>query len=141
MSHCSLRDEFLGCYFGDERLSKRILKLADAFENNPGRSIPATFVTRSDWEACYRFFDNDEVTPTAIIKPHIEATRESVSEIPVALLVQDTTEIDLTRPNQQVIGAGPMNASSRRGAFVHPLIAFRSDGVPLGLVGMQCWAR
>ncbi len=141
MSHSSLRDEFVGCDFGDERLSKRILKLADAFENNPERSIPAAFVTRSDWEACYRFFDNDQVTPSAIIKPHIEATRERVSDIPVALLVQDTTELDLTRPNQQVIGAGPMNASSRRGAFVHPLVAFSSDGVPLGLVGMQCWAR
>lgn len=141
MLHCRLRDEFVGCDFRDERLSKRILKLADVFENNPGRSIPAAFVTRSDWEACYRFFDNDEVTPSAIMKPHIEATRERVRCTHVALLVQDTTELDLTRPNQQVIGAGPMNAASRRGAFVHPLIAFRSDGVPLGLVGMQCWAR
>jgi hypothetical protein len=141
MSRCDLRDEFVGCDFGDARLSKRILKLADAFENNPGRSIPAAFVTRSDWEACYRFFDNDAVTPAAIIKPHIEASRERISDVPVALLVQDTTELDLTRPNQQVIGAGPMNASTRRGAFVHPLIAFDSNGVPLGLVGMQCWAR
>jgi hypothetical protein len=79
MSRCDLRDEFVGCDFGDARLSKRILKLADAFENNPGRSIPAAFVTRSDWEACYRFFDNDAVTPAAIIKPHIEASRERIS--------------------------------------------------------------
>lgn len=141
MSYLGLRNEFLGCKFGDLRLSKRILKLADAFENNPGRSIPSAFITRADWAACYRFFDNDAVTPSAIIKPHIEATRERLNDVRVALLVQDTTELDLTRPNQQVVGAGPMNASSRRGAFVHPLIAFGSDGVPLGLVGMQTWAR
>jgi len=34
-----------------------------------------------------------------------------------------------------------MGSDSRRGAFFHPLIAFNSDGVPMGLVGMQSWTR
>ena len=57
------------------------------------------------------------------------------------LLVQDTTELDLTRPVQQVAGAGPMDCETRRGAFLHPLMAFRPDGVPLGTVWQKTWAR
>lgn len=141
MTACDLRDEFVGCDFGDARLSSRIIEMANVFQDNPGRSIPSAFVTRADWEACYRFFDNDSVKPGLIIQPHIEATYERLKERNVALFVQDTTELDLTRPKQQVQGAGPMDCESRRGAFMHPLIAFDSDGVPLGLAGLQHWTR
>jgi hypothetical protein len=55
--------------------------------------------------------------------------------------VQDTTELDLTRPNQQVGGAGPMDSRARRGAFVHPMMAFDSNGIPLGTVWQKAWTR
>ena len=55
--------------------------------------------------------------------------------------MQDTTEIDLTRPQEQVDGAGPMDCDSRRGAFYHPLQSFDLDGVPLGMVWAKSWAR
>ena len=71
VSDCDLCHEFVGCDFGDDRLSKRALKMADVFENNPGRSIPSAFITRADWEACYRFFDNPAVTPKSLIETHI----------------------------------------------------------------------
>lgn len=116
-------DEFAGCDFKDARLSKRVQKLAEAFEKSPGRSIPSACVSRADWEACYRFFDNESVTPDKIIDPHVRATYSRVNECDVALLVQDTTELDLTRPKQQVQGAGPMDGEDRRGAFFHPLLA------------------
>lgn len=136
-----LRDEFVHCDFGDARLSKRILKLAEVFHEHPGRSIPAAFLTRADWEACYRFFDNEAVTPEAILEPHFQHTRERIKECEVAILAQDTTELDLTRPAQQVVGAGVMDGESRRGAFVHPLLAVNLGGVPLGLTGIQHWTR
>ena len=59
----------------------------------------------------------------------------------MALLVQDTTELDLTRPSQQVRGAGPMDCESRLGAFHHPLMAFNIDGVALGTVWQKTWTR
>ena len=111
MTACDLRDEFVGCDFGDSRLSSRIIEMANVFQDNPGKSIPSAFVTRADWEACYRFFDNDSVKPELIIQPHIKTTHERVKERDVALLVQDTSELDLTRPKQQVRGAGPMECS------------------------------
>jgi hypothetical protein len=64
-----------------------------------------------------------------------------VAEQPVVVLAQDTTELDFTRPQQQVVGAGPMDGSKRRGAFLHPLCAFTPDGVPLGTVAAHAWTR
>ena len=60
---------------------------------------------------------------------------------PTVLFVQDTTEIDVTRPEQQVAGAGPLDGDSRRGALLHLLHAFTPDGTPLGTVQGTAWTR
>lgn len=136
-----LEQEFSGCDFGDERLRKRIGKLADALGQNPNISIPAALRTKADIEGCYRFFNNTRVTPEKIVEPHIQATYQRIAALDFVLLAQDTTEIDLTRPEQQVKGAGPMDCESRRGAFFHPMMAFDIDGVPLGMVSHKSWTR
>jgi hypothetical protein len=141
MLAAEIGDEFGECQFGDARLSKRIRKLADAVGPKPQLSLPGALLSKADIEGCYRFFDNENVTPERILQPHIARAYQRMARCPYVLLVQDTTEIDLTRPEMQVAGAGPMDSESRRGAFFHPLIAFDESGVPLGLVGQQSWTR
>lgn len=136
-----MSEELRECEFGDARLTKRIQKIADALSRRPNTTIPTAMVTRSEYEACYRFFDNEKVTPAKILQPHINATYQRIRQLEVALIVQDTTELDLTRPKQQVEGAGPMDGESRRGAFYHPQVAFAPSGVSLGIVGEQSWTR
>ena len=136
-----LSAEFANCQFDDARLTRRAQKLAEVLGRNPNASIPAAFGSKADMEACYRFFDNEKVSPERILEPHFELTYQRIHELDLVLLVQDTTELDLTRPAQQVEGAGPMDNSSRRGAFHHPMLAFDADGVPLGLVGQKSWTR
>jgi len=137
----SLGDEVRNAEFGDKRLDKRVVKVVEELGAMPNLSIPAATHGRAEMEAAYRFFDNDKVTPDKILLPHIQATRERISQSEFVLLVQDTTELDLTRPNQQVQGAGPMDSEVRRGAFFHPLIAFDSGGLPLGIAWQKTWAR
>jgi hypothetical protein len=91
--------------------------------------------------AAYRFFDNDQVDFESILEPHVEATRRRIAQQPVVILAQDTTELDLTRPDQQVVGAGPMDGGDRRGAFLHPLMGFTPDGTPLGTLYAETWTR
>jgi hypothetical protein len=136
-----LSAELADCQFGDARLTKRARKLADALSQKPNVSIPAALQTKADIEACYRFFDNENVTPEKILQPHIERTYERIRQIDFVLLVQDTSDMDLTRPEQQVEGAGPMDSESRRGFFDHPMLAFDAGGVPLGIVGKKSWTR
>jgi len=136
-----LKDEVRGAALGDQRLTKRLGKVIEELGAKPNMSVPAATHGRAEMEAAYRFFDNDKVSPEKILQPHIEATRERVSQAEVALLVQDTTDLDLTRPKQQVRGAGPMEYDTRRGAFFHPLLAFNDHGLPLGVVWQKIWAR
>ena len=42
---------------------------------------------------------------------------------------------------KQVVGAGPLDGGSRRGAFLHLNEAFTEDGTPLGAIDAKIWAR
>lgn len=137
----SLRDEVRGAALGDQRLTRRLGKVIESLGAKPNMSVPAATHGRAEMEAAYRFFDNDKVSPERILKPHIEATLERVAQTDVALLVQDTTDLDLTRPKQQVRGAGPLEYHTRFGAFFHPLVAFNEHGLPLGIVWHKSWTR
>ena len=137
----SLSKEVAGAEFGDKRLDDRLQTIVEEFGDNPNLSIPAATTSRAEMEAAYRFCDNDKVTPDKILQPHFQATRKRILEHDVALLVQDTTELDLTRPTQQILGAGPMDSEVRRGAFLHPLQAYSLEGLPLGMAWQKCWSR
>ena len=137
----ALTDEVCDADLGDVRLNRRLMKIVQSVGAQPNLSIPAATDRRAEMEAAYRFFDNDKVTPQKLLKPHIAATYEPISQCRRVLLVQDTTELDLTRPSRQVGGAGPMDSDVRRGAFVHTMMAFDVNGVPLGTVWQKAWAR
>jgi hypothetical protein len=126
---------------GDQRLDTRAVTLLSALGKRPNLSIPAACRGRAEIKAAYAFFDNDKVTLDKVLAPHLARTRERLAEQEVVLLVQDTTEIDLTRPQQQVVEAGPLDTAARRGGFLHPLHAFTPDGTPLGTAWCQFWTR
>jgi Transposase DNA-binding/Transposase Tn5 dimerisation domain len=125
----------------DKRLNERLTKLLSALGERPQVSIPAACGGHAETIAAYRFFDNEQVTLERVLQPHLERTRERMAEHPVVLMVQDTTQLDITRPTQQVEGAGPLDSPSRRGALLHPLEAFTPDGTPLGAVWVRAWTR
>src|SRR5437016_14570733 len=83
---------------GDERVDARLEVLLSALASRPNLSIPAACGGRAEMEAAYRFFDNEKVTFDKVLQPHIARTLQRLTEQKVVLLVQDTSEIDLTRP-------------------------------------------
>lgn len=137
----SMSDEVAGAKFGDVRLSNRLVKIAEEFGAQPNLSIPSSTSGKAEMEGAYRFFDNKKVTPEKILQPHVEASLKRIGQCSTALFVQDTSELDLTRPHEIVDGAGPMDCEARRGAFYHPIQSFDLDGVPLGMVWHKSWAR
>lgn len=120
-----------GVDLGDARLNKRAASLLSTLGNRPNLSIPAACKGRAEMKAAYGFFDHENVTFAKVLQPHLERTRQRIAEQKVVLLVQDTTEIDVTRPKQQVIGAGEL-AGVRRGLLLHEMQAFTPLGTPLG---------
>jgi hypothetical protein len=134
-------EEFAGIHFNDQRLTKRAVSIGDQLGKHCCSSIPAATDGRAEMEAVYRFMNNPKVTPEKLTEPHRRATLERMQQCDVVLLVQDTTELDLTRPSQQVIGAGPLSHNSRCGSLYHPLMAFNTEGTSLGIVWDEHWTR
>src|SRR2546423_747031 len=106
--------------FGDKRLDDRLVTLLSTLGSRPNLSIPAACSGRAEMKAAYNFFDNDKVTFEAVLAPHIARTKERVAQQDVVLLVQDTSEVDLTRPDQKVVGAGELDGA-RRGFLLHEM--------------------
>jgi Transposase DNA-binding/Transposase Tn5 dimerisation domain len=134
-------DEMSGVDLHDKRLDERLKKIVSDLGEHPTLSIPAACGGSAEMTAAYRFFDNDKATFDAVLAPHRARTEQRSREQPVVLLVQDTSELDLTRPQQQVAGAGPLASGARRGLFLHMVEAFTPDGTPLGEVWSRTWAR
>ena len=133
-------DECEGVDLKDRRLDERMRLVMEQLGSHPTASIPAACGGNAEMTAAYRFFNNPKVDFGNVLEPHIEATHKRIAEYPIVLLVQDTTEIVLDRPQTQVVGAGPLD-DSRRGLLVHPMVAFTPDGTPLGVVYAEAWAR
>jgi hypothetical protein len=129
-------DEVAAANFGDARLDARFALLLSALGDRPILSIPAACGGSGETKAAYRFFDNEKVSFEKVLEPHIAQTKERIASQQVVLLVQDTTEIDLTRPHQPVKGAGELDGP-RRGVLMHAMHAFDPVGLPLG----TAWAE
>jgi Transposase DNA-binding/Transposase Tn5 dimerisation domain len=134
-------DEMKAVDLKDKRLNRRVQQILSHLARQPTASIPAACGGHAEMTAAYRFFDNDKVDFDGVLQPHCDATRRRIAAQPVVILVPDTSEIDLTRPTQQVQDAGPLDGDTRRGVFLHLMHAFTPDGTPLGTVQGIPWAR
>jgi len=125
--------------FGDARLDARYQLLLEQLSDKPSLSIPAACGGTAETVAAYRFFDNDKTDPPKVLSPHRLATLERVRAETVVIAAQDTTEIDLTRNEEQV--GGPLNDTKHWGLYTHPLLVMTTQRVPLGVVNVQMWSR
>ncbi len=132
--------EFETLDLADKRLNRRT-QLFVAHAVSIGESTPDRTCDTASLKASYRLFDDPKVHFTDLLAPHNQSTLQRMEEHEVVFLIQDTTEIDLTRPKQQVQGAGRLNTDRRRGFFYHPLYAVSQDGVPLGVADQLIWTR
>ena len=135
-----VEDEFQEVEFGDKRLSYR-LKLCVSQAARIGESTPDRARSKADLKATYRLVDNPKVSMDEILSQHNQSTRQRCLAYKRIYLVQDTTEVDLTKPRQRVEGAGPLGSDKRQGFFYHPLFAITQDGLPLGAVDQVIWTR
>lgn len=134
-------DEMKTVDLKDKRLDARLREVLSQLAARPVASIPAACGGQAETAAAYRFFDNEKATFDNVLQPHRAATRQRLANQAVAILAQDTTEIDLTRPGEQVEGAGPLDGNARYGVLLHLLAAFTPDGTPLGTLTAQTWVR
>ena len=134
------QEELGGADFGDKRLTKRFIQITSDISAQPEASVPQACGSEAATKATYRFLDNENVTPEAIRASHREKTVERVKEYKTVLAVQDTTSLNYTA-HKATSGLGPIDGNGSNGLHMHSVLAVSSDGIPLGLVHQQVWAR
>ena len=137
------RREFLRSDLPDGRLRERLEQMGQSWERHPGQDLPAIFPQQGELRAATRFLHNDKVQARDILQPHREALLERAQLERTVLLVQDTTTLNFTNLKGCASGLGPLQerASSSRGLFVHASVGFTEGGRPLGISGLERWAR
>jgi hypothetical protein len=141
------QSEFGNAPVGDGRLSKRLVSVAEAKADKPGRAF--TGVAEGDLAAVkgyYRFIDmpdDSAVTMANILLPHRERTVRRMQQQRTVLCIQDGTDLDYSGLDQceglGVIGTNQTGAKSS-GLHLHSTLAVAPSGVPLGVVRAQCTA-
>lgn len=106
----------------DIRRTGRAVKAATLMADNVWASLPAQMHTWKDVIALYRLLDEPDVTFESLIQPHWQQTREQIETKPVVLLVQDTTEIDLSH-HPKTSGLGPIGKGTTSGLLLQTVLA------------------
>src|SRR5438105_4637972 len=124
---------FGGVQLHDLRRTRRAVKAASNLAENPLGSLPAQMHTWKETKALYRLLDEPDVTFAALMHPHFHQSRQQANASAVVLLVQDTTDIDLShrrkisfvQTNRQRTRTWVFRANSAGGASSEP----RNPGV------------
>ncbi len=113
---------FGGVQLHDIRRTRRAVKAATHLAENPQGSLPAQMHTWKATKALYRLLGEADVTFAALMQPHFHQTREQAAVASVTLLVQDTTDIDLSH-RRQISGVGQIGNERGRGFFLQTVLA------------------
>jgi hypothetical protein len=107
---------------GDQRRTRRAVKAAGGMARDPSASLPKQHHTWKDLKGVYRLLDEPAVTFEALMQPHWQQTRACLQAEAVVLLVQDTTEIDLSA-HVSMTGLGQIGNAKGRGFLLQTVLA------------------
>jgi hypothetical protein len=134
--------EMRGLDLGDQRREQRAVKILAARWQQPQASFYGSFSAWAPAKAAYGLIEHRsrDISLERLLGAHQQATQARMAAEPVVLLPQDTTALNYTGL-RQTGGLGPLGEAKGRGLWLHTLLTFRPDGVPLGVLDARCWAR
>jgi Domain of unknown function (DUF4338)/Transposase DNA-binding len=127
---------------GDVRRNQRAAAILQARWNQPQASFYGSFESWTPAKGAYGLIEHrsSDIGLESLLAPHVEQTQRRMAAEPLVLLPQDTTTLNYTGL-RQTTGLGPLGEGKGQGLWLHSLLAFRPDGVPLGVLNTHCWAR
>jgi hypothetical protein len=135
--------EFRKAELGDPRLVERAASIVQCLELAPSVGFPQALRSRGATEAFYRFLRNPRVRYRALMQAHALETVGRMQQGSTVRVVHDTTELSFGGQIGRE-GLGRMHSKTLgQGFFAHASLAMTVDTfpVPLGVVGLNCWAR
>jgi hypothetical protein len=125
---------------GDARRNRRLVKIVEDLVAQPNESVPQASRDEAAVQGVYGLWDNARVSDREILSPHQRRTVERTAGYQTVLAIQDTSEVEYG-DRKATRGLGPISNAKARGLKVHTILAASGDGVPLGLLGQEVWAR
>jgi hypothetical protein len=127
------------------RVTQRVITVARDFYARPQAPIPlACNGEMARINGAYRLLANEDANIETLLQSHYAATEERIGQRAgeVVLVAQDTTTLNYTNL-VQTRGLGPIGttADGAQGLHLHSSWAMNTQGLPLGFVDAQCWAR
>lgn len=134
--------EFSSIKLGDERLNRRLIKVASNLMHNPAEPIHAACDNWSEAKATYRLFDNDKLQEAALLQAHQAETVKRLQKTEgIVFAIQDTTTLNYTHhPKKKGINKISKNLGFEkpsRGCFLHNTLLITEQGLPLGLLDQK----
>jgi hypothetical protein len=125
---------------GDSRRNQRVKRMIAQFSANPEASIPKASGSQADTKAAYRALGSDEISAEEIRRAHARAAVERMRGLQRIMVLQDTMALSFnTCPG--IEGLGPVGKAGTHGLLVHSGLAVTPEGLPLGIVYQDVWAR
>ncbi|MFM2419631.1 MAG: hypothetical protein RL385_4354 [Pseudomonadota bacterium] len=135
--------EFDGADLGDERRSKRLLRVAASISANPGTSLRGSAQSDAELEGPYRFINNAEVEADDVFGPHQRQTVYRSEQSGEVLVIHDTTQLTFSGSSPRK-GLGRLQADrDGQGCLLHVRLALADDRVrtPLGVLHFETVTR
>ena len=138
--------EWAQATFGEVRLghalrTERAVKLAAAIAREPNVLLPKQVGSRKELKATYRFLQSGQVSYEALMHPHVQQTRTQLGQLPMVLLVQDTTELDY-QAHRTTSGLGPIGNGRHQGFLLQTVLAVEPEsGELLGIAQQEPFVR
>ena len=127
---------------GDRRRAQRAQNILLARWNQPQASFFGSFSHWAGAKGAYGLIEHEgpEISLKSLLGPHAEQTQRRMAAEALVLLPEDTTTLNFSGL-RQTEGLGPLTDPKGQGLWLHSLLAFRPDGIPLGVLDAHCWAR
>ena len=137
-----IAQEMAGVELGDTRLNRRIVAMLEGRWKHPGLSFQRSFGSKAGGKGAYELVESprSQINLESLLAPHqLQSARRMAAER-VVLLAHDTTALSY-HGLKATEGLGCIGEDYTRGLFLHSLQAFRLDGIPLGTLWAEVWAR
>ena len=131
--------QFGSCRLGDQRRTRRAVKVAAQFAADPSASTTRQTESWAGCKAVYRLMNNEDVTFRGLAEPHWKQTRAQTSGH--FLLLGDTTTLDFGA-HRDVEGLSPVGNGGGRGFLLHSSLMVNAEGEEIvGLAGQTIYHR
>jgi hypothetical protein len=135
--------EFEQASIGDIRLDRRVIEMVTDLADHPGTPIGEACSTKAKAKAAYDFIRNNFVSAPCLLQGHQLTNLGRLKQEPVILAPADTSGLNYSGlvKTEGLGSVGTKAHPKQRGLWLHSTQAFTPNGLPLGLIAAQVWAR